>query len=153
MKRIYMVINGLFSCDCEINFHSFIKKDIGRVLLAFFIGGVMLSASAQVNAQSVASKETAVSLPTATGTFQLIFNSRTQDKEIKLSVYELRLIEKLRKENEVVYARASYSDDLRIKILPRNVISRADFKPLPIKYYKEEHNYEEWGQIRYVEFE
>ncbi len=153
MKRIYTVINGLFSCDCEINFHSFIKKDTGRVLLAFFIGVVMLCSSAPIKAQNVASNATAVNLPATSGTYQLIFNSRTQDKEIILSSYELSLIEKLRKENEVVYARASYSDDLRVKILPHNVVSRADFKPLPLKYYKEEHSYEEWGQIRYVEFE
>jgi hypothetical protein len=107
-----------------------------------------------LNAQTAALKQTSVAdVSAAAGTYQLIFNSRTQDKEVKLSAYELGLIEKLRKDTEVVYARAAYSDDLRVKILPRNVISRADFKAVPLKYYKDENSYEEYSQIRYVEFE
>ena len=153
MNKNYTVINSLFSCGCEFNFHSFSNKNIGRVFLAFFVGSMLLGASTQSNAQTTASKQTAVAASAATGTYQLIFNSRTQDKEVKLSAYELGLIEKLRKDSEVVYARASYSDDLRVKILPRNVISRADFKALPLKYYKDENSYEEYSQIRYVEFE
>ena len=157
MKRIYTVIKGELCSGYEFNFHSFNKKETRRVLLAFFVGGMLLCCTAPVNAQannSQASTSTPAQVtPAQAGTYQLIFNTRNEDKEIKLSVYELALIEKLRKENEVVYARASYSDDLRVKIMPRSVISRGDFKPVPLKYYKEEHNYEEWSQIRYVEFE
>ena len=151
MNKNYTVINSLFSCGCEFNFHSFSKKNIGRVVLAFFIGGMLLTSP--LNAQTAAQKQTSITASAATGTYQLIFNSRTQDKEVKLSAYELGLIEKLRKDTEVVYARAAYSDDLRVKILPRNVISRADFKAVPLKYYKDENSYEEYSQIRYVEFE
>ena len=153
MKRIYTVINSVFSFGCNFNFQSFIAKGTGRVLLAFFIAGMLLGATAPVSAQTANAKETAANVPAAAGTYQLIFNSKTQEVDVKLSAYELALIEKLRKENEIVYARASYSDDLRVLILPRSVITRASFKPAPLKFYKDEHNYEEWGHITYVEFE
>jgi len=91
--------------------------------------------------------------PAQAGTYQLIFNNRREDKDIKLSPQELTVIEKLRKDSEVVYARASYSDEIRVKILPRNTINNPKFSPPPLKYYKDEHSYEEYSQIRYVEFE
>ena len=44
-------------------------------------------------------------------------------------------------------------DDIKIKILPRSVVNSANFTPVPLKYYKEEHSYEDYSQIRYIDFE
>jgi len=151
MKRVYPVIKSLLCCGYEINFHSFIY-DKGRVLLAFIICAMLTGTIIPVQAQTPA-KSTAEYQPAKQGTYQLIFNNRNQDKEIILDAHELLVIEKLRKDNEVVYAAATYSDDIRVKILPRNVINRADFKPVPLKYYKDEESYEEYHNIRYIELQ
>lgn len=153
MKRIYTVTKGLFCCVYEFNFHSFIIKDTGRVLLAFFVGGILLCASAPVVAQTSASSQTTSAMPAKPGTYQIILNSRKGDREITLTTQQLIIIEQLRKDNEVVCAMSTRNDDLRIKILPRNIINRPDFKPIPLKYYKDEESYEEHHNFRYVEFQ
>jgi len=157
MNRTFPVNNRLVIYGCEINFHLFIKKDTRRVLLAFFIAFALLTLTIPANAQgsNLIEKPKAGSVyqPAKVGTYQLIFNTRRGDADVKLSEQELMLIEKLRKDNEIVYARASYSDLICLKILPRKVITQADFKPVPLKYFKEENNYEEYSQIRYIEFE
>lgn len=119
------------------------------MLYLFLLGGITATA------QTAHSKETtngsAIGTSAAEGTYQLIFNSKDDDKEIILNARELQAIEKLRKDNEVVYAMTPYSDDIRILILPRNTISRKGFAAASKKYYKSEHPYEEWANIRYVE--
>jgi hypothetical protein len=121
-------------------------------LLFFFLVGIATSGTAQT-ANTSTTKTNATEVQAKAGTYQLIFNNRREDKDIQLNAYQLATVEKLRKDNETVYARASYSDDIRVKILPRNVINQGSFKPQPLKYFKDEHPYEEYSQIRYVEFE
>ena len=154
MKKNYTVTKSQFCCGCEINFHSFIKKDTGRVLLAFFIAGLLMSKANTSHAQTLNAKETSISWePAKPGTYQFILNSRKGDREIILSTQQLILIEKLRKDDEVVCAMSPYSDDLHIKILPRNVINSPNFKPVSLKYYKDEESYEEYHNFRYVELQ
>lgn len=115
-------------------------------LLLFLLAGIVVSA------QNANTKENAKPMVQASeGTYQLIFNSKDDDKDITLNVHELQAIEKLRKDNEVVYAMTPYSDDIRIRILPRNAVNRKGFIPAPKKYFKAEHPYEEYANIRYVE--
>lgn len=151
MKRVYPVINSLLCSGYEINFHSFIYGK-GRVLLAFIICAMFTGTVVPAYAQTTV-KSTAEYQPAKQGTYQLIFNNRNQDKEIVLDAHELLVIEKLRKDNEVVYAAATYSDDIRVKILPRNAINSPGFKPVPLKYYKDEESYEEYHNIRYIELQ
>jgi len=139
----------IFSADPGKNSKLFFAIFIGLFLIAGFQN--------PVNAQSGNQKETGAPVtantPAKAGTYQLIFNSRREDKEIKLTQQELIVIEKLRKENEVVYAAATYSDDIRVKILPRTVINSSGFTPAPLKYFKEEQSYNEYSQIRYIELQ
>lgn len=109
---------------------------------AYLLLGVCNLASAQSNSSTA-----------APGTYQLIFPSKRDDVKITLSEKELQTIERLRKENEVVYAQASYNDYLRIRILPRAVIAGKDFIPVVAPYYKDEHSYEENRMIRYIHFD
>lgn len=131
------------------------KQSVRISLCSYLMLCVFLLTGVTANAQTAHSKETtngsAISTSAAEGTYQLIFNSKDDDKEINLNARELQAIEKLRKDNEVVYAMTPYSDDIRIKILPRNAIGGKGFTAASKKYYKAEHPYEEWANIRYVE--
>lgn len=154
MNKIYSVSTDMFRKSCEISSQQIIGKDKGRVILVLFIVSMLLGAAIPTQAQTANKQETTKSSPgylsAKEGTYQLIFNSRRHDKEIVLDAHELMVIEKLRKDNEVVYAAATYSDDIRVKILPRSVVNSPSFKPVPKKYYKEEEDYEEYHNIRYI---
>ncbi len=131
------------------------KQSVRISLCSYLMLCVILLTGITATAQTAHSKETtngsAITASAAEGTYQLIFNSRDDDKDITLNAHELQAIEKLRQDNEVVYAMTPYSDDIRIKILPRNAISGKGFTAASKKYYKVEHPYEEWANIRYVE--
>ena len=128
-----------------------------KTLAAGFGIWALLVFATQVQAQTTNTKEIAKTAlatePAKSGTYQLIFNNRREDKDITLSQRELIAIEELRSETETVYARTTYSDDIRVKILPRNTIKNKAFTPQPLKYYKEEHSYEEYSKIRYVDMQ
>lgn len=152
MKRVYSVINAL-CCGCTNWFNAFSIIVSRRVILAFVIGSMLAianTASAQTTEQA---KPASSYQPAKAGTYQLIFNNSNGNSDVKLDDIELRTIEKLRQDNEIVYAHATYSDAIRVKILPRNVINKADFKPVPLKYFKDEHPYEEYAHIRYIDFQ
>ena len=125
-----------------------------KTLAAGFGIWALLVFATQVQAQTTNTKQIAKTAlatePAKSGTYQLIFNNRREDKDITLSQRELIAVEELRSETETVYARTTYSDDIRVKILPRNTINNKAFTPQPLKYYKEEHSYEEYSKIRYV---
>jgi hypothetical protein len=154
MKRVYSAIKSLcFGANLIANNA---KNNTRSAVVSIISFTLLIGLANSSNAQTANQKDTkvaAANVPAQAGTYQLIFNSRTQDANVKLNAQELMLVEKLRSKTEVVYARAAYSDDIRVKILPLDMINKPDFKALPLKYYKDEQPYEEWGQIRYVEFE
>ena len=155
MNRLYYAFNGLITLprNFESNLLSGVTKRTTKHTLAICLGiCLLLGLQTPLKAQATNQKETGTAVaPAREGTYQLIFNSRNEDKDIKLTANELMAIERLRKDNEVVYAAATYSDDIRVKILPRKVINSGNFTPVPLKYYKEEQSYDEYSQIRYVE--
>jgi hypothetical protein len=155
MKRVYSVIKCLcYGTNLIANNKR--NNNTGSAVLSIISFTLLLGLANPSNAQTASQQDNklaAANVPAKEGTYQLIFNTRTQDANIKLNPQELMLVEKLRSKTEVVYARAAYSDDIRVKILPLDMINKPDFKLLPLKYFKDEHPYEEWGQIRYVEFE
>lgn len=154
MKRVYSVISA-FCCGCINQFHAFINIDKRRVILAFVIGAISICATNTAIAQTSAqpAKSASAYEPAKAGTYQLIFNNSKGNSDVKLDDHELRVIEKLRQDNEVVYAHATYSDAIRVKILPRSVINSPSFKPLPLKYFKDEQPYEDYAHIRYIELQ
>lgn len=127
-------------------FNRKVRGKLNAITLTFlFLAGVaVFSANAQVQNSNVPAKE---------GTYQLIFNTRGYESSVKLTPYQLTVIENLRQENEVVYAHSTRTDDVKVKILPRNVINAPDFKPLSLYYYKNEATYEENHNIRYVDLD
>ena len=127
------------------------QKSVFNTLAVNALLFLFLSTGITAQAQTTTKQNGPATAPAREGTYQLIFNSREVDKDIQLSPHELQAIEALRKDNEVVYAFTTYSDDIRVKILPRNAISAKDFKAAEKKYYKVEHPYEEYANIRYVE--
>ena len=157
MKRVYAVIKDLICCGYQINFNSFIKGYNRRALPALIICALMLSALGSARAQNAVTGQTVKTAtaysPAKEGTYQFILNSRRGDREITLSTQQLLVIEKLRKDDEVVCAQSTYSDDIKVKILPRNIINSPNFKPVPLKYFKDEESYEEHHNFRYVEFQ
>lgn len=161
MSKFYLTITRQFrqnvstSKSSETNRKLWIHRSVSSakpllmvcLILCFMIGFQKPSSAQTIN------KGITASVPAAEGTYQLIFNRKSEDKEIKLSQGELISIENLRKENEIVYARATYSDDIRVRILPRSTISSKGFSPVPLKYFKEEHSYEEYSHIKYVDLQ
>lgn len=150
--RVFFTLNYLFNHIVKIRL---MKQSVRTPLCSYLMLCLFLLTGITAAAQTAHSKETnqnsAISAPAAEGTYQLIFNSPNDDKDIALNARELQAIEKLRQDNEVVYAMTPYSDDIRIKILPRNTINSKGFSAVSRKYYKTEHPYEEWANIRYVE--
>ncbi len=150
--RAFFNLNYLFNHFSKIRL---MKQSVRTSLCSYLLLCVILLTGITATAQTTHSKEktngSAISAPAAEGTYQLIFNSKDEDKDITLNAHELQAIEKLRQDNEVVYAMTPYSDDIRIKILPRNAVSGKGFTAASKKYYKTEHPYEEWANIRYVE--
>lgn len=89
----------------------------------------------------------------AAGSYQLVFNSKSDEHPVQVTASELIKIESLRKDDEVVFAFPSYSDDKGFRILPRNMVNQLGFTPLTGNYYKDEQPYEEIKSIRYVVFD
>lgn len=85
------------------------------------------------------------------GTYQLMFPSRGAEKNVTLSPTQLAAVESLRRENETVYAVSISNDYIQVKILPRNQVNAAGFKPGEKVIFKQEMNYEEVQAIRYIE--
>jgi hypothetical protein len=127
-------------------------KSTKAITLAFLFSVVTLllstvNAWAQNNNAPTALKET----PAKEGTYQFIFRSPENERNITLTQAQLIAIENLRKENEAVYA-ASISDDyIKIKILPQSMINSGANNRLPKSIFKSEMEYEELHNIRYVE--
>jgi hypothetical protein len=109
-----------------------------------FTGNVLYAQSGSSNTQTteVASKE---------GTYQFIFRSPGSEQNIALTAVQLSAIENLRKDSEVVYAASVSNDYIKVKILPRSVISQAGSSSLPKYIFKSEMEYGELHNIRYAE--
>lgn len=127
------------------------EKQLNKVitlafLFLFFIifGNVLYAQSGTSNRQTmeVAAKE---------GTYQFIFRSPGSEQNIALTAVQLSAIENLRKDNEVVYAASVSNDYIKVKILPRSVISQASSSSLPKYIFKSEMEFEELHNIRYAE--
>jgi hypothetical protein len=156
MKSFYAVINRAFCCGYTNVFNLLFDIDKRRVLLAFVICGILIGGPGSATAQTTgtpASKPVSQYEPAKAGTYQLIFSTREAKPTIVPDDFELRAIEKLRKDDEIVYAHSTYSDAVKVRIMPRNYINNPAFKPLPLYYFKDEHPYEEYAHIRYVELQ
>ncbi len=155
MKSIYAVINRAFCCGYTTPFNLLVSyNNKRRVLLAFVICGMVAGIGNIAHAQQTGQAKLATEFaPAKEGTYQLIFSTREAKPNIKLNEFELQAIERLRKDDEIVYAQTTYSDAIKVRIMPRNFINNPAFKPLPLYYFKDEHPYEEYARARYVELQ
>jgi len=89
--------------------------------------------------------------PAADGTYQFVFSKPGREDSVSLTNTQLIAIENIRKENEVVYAASVSNDYIKVKILPRNVISKNGFTPAERNIYKSNMTEQELATMRYVQ--
>ena len=89
--------------------------------------------------------------PAADGTYQFVFSKPGREDPVSLTNIQLIAIENIRKENEVVYAASVSNDYIKVKILPRNVISKNGFTPAERNIYKSNMTEQELATMRYVQ--
>ncbi|MCW5909084.1 MAG: hypothetical protein KIS94_14560 [Chitinophagales bacterium] len=121
---------------------------VKAITLTFLFSAVALFSSMPALAQESEQQHTetkVADVPAKEGTYQFIFRSADNVRNITLSELQLVVIEKLRKDDEPVYA-ASLSDDyIKLKIIPRNSLN-VDY---PKNIYLSDMSYEEYKAIRF----
>lgn len=138
---IFTAVNYTHTGFCKVRE----KLRTSKALTLAFLFAVLCLLAPDAQAQGAAGAQA------KEGTYQLMFPSRGAEKNVTLSPTQLAAVESLRRENETVYAVSVSNDYIQVKILPRNQINAAGFKPGGKVIFKQEMNYEEVQAIRYIE--
>lgn len=127
------------------------KRKNKAITLAFLFLAFVVFSGNTVSANSGIAFLQTVEAEAKEGTYQFIFRSPGSEQNIALTHAQLKAIEALRKDSEVVYAASASNDYIKVKILPRSVINHSTNNSHPKNIFKSEMQYEELHNIRYVE--